>query len=462
VSSDLGASGLAPEILSWAARALGGEVTACERVTGGASRLSYILSFAPPARVGEAFLRVDSGSGPLSGTIFTLAREVAVMTALQGSAVRVPQIHAFDPVLRAVLMQKVPGTANFFSVTDPARGAALQRDLLEQLELLHRAPVDLRAVFGAATPTTVRQALRDDIAFWSELYRRHVSQPEPILTFALDWLHRYALGGDGTPVLIHGDIGPGNFLFEEDRVSALIDWELTHAGHPLEDLACIIARTLGVPFGDLRRHVLTAGELAGKRVDAHELDYCIVLVLTRWCIAMSMGLARASVALDVPILVKFLQVNLFAIARLLARLSGVSMPELPAEVAPPSAPDLHGWVGAVLEQQIRPVVAEPFLQARLSGAQSVLAWLRNLASYGTDRLRAEELDGLRVVVGEDLSSVEAGRAALGAALRSSTGEQRAAVLRWLLERLALQQVLMKDTLGPMFERKLDYRVEDVT
>jgi hypothetical protein len=140
----------------------------------------------------------------------------------------------------------------------------------------------------------------------------------------------------------------------------------------------------------------------------------------------------------------------------------VSMPELPAEVAPPSAPDLHGWVGAVLEQQIRPVVAEPFLQARLSGAQSVLAWLRNLASYGTDRLRAEELDGLRVVVGEDLSSVEAGRAALGAALRSSTGEQRAAVLRWLLERLALQQVLMKDTLGPMFERKLDYRVEDVT
>ena len=69
---DFSASGLSPELFAWIAAQLGAEVAACERISGGASRLSCSLGLDPPARVREAFLRVDSGSGPLAGTIFTL------------------------------------------------------------------------------------------------------------------------------------------------------------------------------------------------------------------------------------------------------------------------------------------------------------------------------------------------------------------------------------------------------
>jgi len=460
VSRDFSASGLSPQLFSWVAAQLGGEVASCERISGGASRLSCSLGLDPPARAGEAFLRVDSGSGPLAGTIFTLQREVAVMSALAGSQVRVPQIFGFSAAHSAVLMEKVKGTANFFSVTDAEQAAQLQDNLLRQLALLHQVPVDTRRVFGDTAPGTVRETLREDVRFWGELYRRHVAHPEPVLTYALDWLHRAALGGDQPPVLIHGDIGPGNFLFAGTEVTALIDWELTHAGHPLEDLACIIARTLGVPFGNLRRHIVTYGKLSGREVDPAELDYCVVLVLTRWCIAMSMGLAKTSVALEVAILVKFLQVNLFALVKIMARLSGTGLPAMPEDVVTPSATTaLYDFTAAVLDAQIKPAVTEPYLKSRIDGLNGLLTYLRNLSDYGSDRLRVEELGALRSVLGNQVGSVEEGRVALPSALRKATDGQRAAILQWLLERSALQHVLMQPMLGPMYDRELDYHPE---
>jgi aminoglycoside phosphotransferase (APT) family kinase protein len=47
-----------------------------------------------------------------------------------------------------------------------------------------------------------------------------------------------ALDGDG-PVVVHGDFGPQNMLFEleADRVMVILDWESAHRGAPVEDLA---------------------------------------------------------------------------------------------------------------------------------------------------------------------------------------------------------------------------------
>ena len=47
--------------------------------------------------------------------------------------------------------------------------------------------------------------------------------------------------GDGAPgqlVIVHGDFGPNNVLLDADlTVTAVLDWEFAHVGHPLEDLA---------------------------------------------------------------------------------------------------------------------------------------------------------------------------------------------------------------------------------
>jgi aminoglycoside phosphotransferase len=46
------------------------------------------------------------------------------------------------------------------------------------------------------------------------------------------------LAGDG-PVIVHGDFGPQNMLFDlgNDEVSGIVDWESAHRGDQVEDLA---------------------------------------------------------------------------------------------------------------------------------------------------------------------------------------------------------------------------------
>ena len=46
------------------------------------------------------------------------------------------------------------------------------------------------------------------------------------------------LKGEGD-VIVHGDFGPQNILFDFDlaHVSGVLDWELAHVGSPIEDLA---------------------------------------------------------------------------------------------------------------------------------------------------------------------------------------------------------------------------------
>jgi len=56
-------------------------------------------------------------------------------------------------------------------------------------------------------------------------------------------LHGLNLGGSFSQpaegsVLVHGDFGPQNMLFDTtDQVAAVVDWEFAHVGHPIEDLA---------------------------------------------------------------------------------------------------------------------------------------------------------------------------------------------------------------------------------
>ena len=51
--------------------------------------------------------------------------------------------------------------------------------------------------------------------------------------------------------LVQGDTGPVNFMFDGDRVSAVIDFEWGHYGDPMEDLGNICVREFWNPSGGL-------------------------------------------------------------------------------------------------------------------------------------------------------------------------------------------------------------------
>ena len=57
--------------------------------------------------------------------------------------------------------------------------------------------------------------------------------------------------GDWPVVLVQGDTGPGNFMFDGDRLVAVTDWELAHWGDLHDDLAWLLVRDTLERFPDL-------------------------------------------------------------------------------------------------------------------------------------------------------------------------------------------------------------------
>lgn len=51
------------------------------------------------------------------------------------------------------------------------------------------------------------------------------------------WLRENIPAAPPRASLIHGDAALSNFLIEDGRVTAILDWELAHIGDPAEELA---------------------------------------------------------------------------------------------------------------------------------------------------------------------------------------------------------------------------------
>ncbi len=76
------------------------------------------------------------------------------------------------------------------------------------------------------------------LAHWKAEIAAHPLRPEPIAEAACRWLEARIPEPSGPPALVHGDFRSGNFLVDDqNRLLAILDWEMAHVGDPMEDLA---------------------------------------------------------------------------------------------------------------------------------------------------------------------------------------------------------------------------------
>jgi aminoglycoside phosphotransferase (APT) family kinase protein len=279
----------------------GGRVTRAERAATGASRVTWLVDVARGGgRERALVLRHDSGDGPLSGTPLDLPREAAVYRALRGAPVRVPQLVAAAPDGRTLLLERAPGSAELAAVADPARRAAIARDALVALAELHRLDPARLELPGFARPAEGAEHARLDLALWRAIHAARGGPGDPLLEHAFDWLDAAAPAEPVRTALCHGDAGPGNFLFEGERVTALLDFEFAHLGDPQDDLAWVSVRAhlLG-GFAALPEGLAAWSEATGRALDPERLAYYRALVLLRMAVACRAALSfRGPRALD--------------------------------------------------------------------------------------------------------------------------------------------------------------------
>ena len=114
--------------------------------------------------------------------------------------------------------------------------AAFYDEMNRVLAALHS--VDVEAVglsdFGRPGSYFERQTNR-----WVKQYRASETEKIEAMDALIDWLAENMPADDGVVSLIHGDYRLDNMIFHktENRVIAVLDWELSTLGHPLADLA---------------------------------------------------------------------------------------------------------------------------------------------------------------------------------------------------------------------------------
>ena len=101
------------------------------------------------------------------------------------------------------------------------------------------------------------------------------------MRLSLDWLERNVPDFDGPVVLVQGDTGPGNFMYENGKVTAVVDWELAHFGDPMDDIAWLSLRTVQDTFTHFPDRLREYEELSGNAIDAERVWYYRLFAETR-------------------------------------------------------------------------------------------------------------------------------------------------------------------------------------
>jgi aminoglycoside phosphotransferase (APT) family kinase protein len=116
-------------------------------------------------------------------------------------------------------------------------------------------------------------------------------EPHPVLEWALVRL-RQILPEPAPAAVTHGDFRNGNLVVGEDGLRAVLDWELSHAGDPMEDLGwlCVRAWRFSRPdlavggFGEREALFAAYEDAAGTPVDSERVRFWEVFGDFKWAV----------------------------------------------------------------------------------------------------------------------------------------------------------------------------------
>jgi len=259
---------------------LPGEVTALRRLSGGASRETWSFDVSDRPLIMQ---RARRGALPIASA---MAGEAGLLRAAAGRGLPVATVvaatdDADELGAPAIVVERLEGE------TIPRR---LQRDdeYAAARESLVTQGAAALAGIHALDPTDAPHLRADDQLTQIRGLADVLGDPHPAFELGFRWL----AAERPDPVearVVHGDFRLGNLLVDGDGLRAVLDWELSHLGDPLEDLGWFALRawTFGGPaevagLASVDELVEAYEEVAGTTVDRDSLHWWRVLGTLRW------------------------------------------------------------------------------------------------------------------------------------------------------------------------------------
>jgi aminoglycoside phosphotransferase (APT) family kinase protein len=450
-------------MVDWLREATGATTVRIERRSAGASRAGYAVDVTQAdGSVRELWLRMDTGVGPQSGGTYTLRREAAVYRALQPTPVTVPVLVAVHPTEEAFVTERLEGRNWFSEITDRSEQETIAHEFMGQVAALHALDPGRLALPELGPPGGVGDHVLHEIDEWDAQYREHADDhPSPLVELALAWLRdRLPPDADWPTVLVQGDTGPGNFMYEHGRLVAVTDWEMAHWGDLHDDLGWICVRDLQERFTHLPDRFRDYERAGGRPVDLDRLRYFRVLAQMRCAVGTRNGLLAHDSRAEIANHLIYSTLHARLLAEALAEAERLPIPEAPpAEVTGPATETEASWVYDVALEDLRtivvPNVADAFAARRAKGLARLLKYLRELDRLGPAVRAAERDEWLELLgpagataAGDDL---EALRRAVCAAIVDGRLDHRT-VLAACLRQEARTTEVVRPAMGALADR----------
>jgi aminoglycoside phosphotransferase (APT) family kinase protein len=282
-------------------RVLRTSVEGLVRLSGGASRETWAFD-SIDHRTGvrkELILRRDPPEAPRDG----MELEARLLSAAARVGVPVPGVRAAGPAAPErlttsyLVMDRISGeTIARKILRDPQFGTArtvLASQCGEALGKLHSIDASTIADLPSVSPIQKYKDAYEELSAGLQ-YRSQVFE------WAFKWLEDHPLG-ERPSVVVHGDFRLGNLIVDGDGLVAVLDWELAHAGDPMEDLGWLCVRAWrfgGEPevggFGTIEE-LVSGYTKTGGVFDPSALRWWIVAGTLIWGV-MCMAQANAHVS----------------------------------------------------------------------------------------------------------------------------------------------------------------------
>ncbi|MEY2478701.1 MAG: hypothetical protein QOG87_4016 [Actinomycetota bacterium] len=252
------------------------QIEGLRRLSGGASRETWSFDVArPDGSTDELILRRDPPGAPKG----VMTRERALLDAAAKAGVPVPRVVDGDD--SSIVMERLAGETIPRRILRDDAYAAVRPELATQcgeiLAALHRIPI--------ADIPGLEQA--DQVAQFRELLDT-LGEAHPTFELAFRWLEDNR-PPSGDLVVVHGDFRNGNLIVGPEGIRAVLDWELAHAGDPMEDLGwlCVKSWRFGAAppvggFGTYDQLVDAYEAAGGGPVDRSALRWWETLGTLKW------------------------------------------------------------------------------------------------------------------------------------------------------------------------------------
>lgn len=433
------------EDFNWVEAMTGGRVSRAERqgARRHGGRPAWFIDVERHGELVKCYARMQRPQNPDGGA--ALLREYQVLGALREAGVSVPEVYGFstDPI--GVLMECLAGDGDYLVITDDERRRQLDRQFLQELVKLHNIDVQPFIDIGLKLPSSPAEYVTFDLDIWEGMYRSTIRQPVPLLEFTCRWLRRHIPPPPERPVLVQGDTGPGQYMFADDQMTGVVDWEFAHIGDPMLDLALIRGRDFYNPGADLRQWFQTYQELGGAKIDWSKLSYYTVKAMAITPLSLA-GLCQSMIP-DTDHAEWYAEMATYGRATAQALAEAVGVPPAHVELPEPKPGRVAGMFD-VLEETLGGefMPTDDYGRYRMGLALRLVHMTRNADALDHQLVRLE-LEDMAGLLGHRPADLAQGDRAVNDLVAQEDPDRDIDLVAYFLRRTLREEALLKGALG---------------